>query len=107
MIWPDLLAGCRRKTNAIVDRTRVPRFANAEANHIADAHVHYHLRRRHDHHAHIGERIDTGIGQPVIEPHRMGAGRKGVGEGVAARRFLADQPLEPMTIANALRLQVT
>ncbi len=37
----------------------------------------------------------------------MGAGRKGVGEGVAARRFLVDQPLEPMTIAHALRLQVT
>lgn len=104
MIRPDLLAGCRRKADAIVDRPRVPRFADAEADHIADAHVHHHLRRRHDHRAHIGEGVDTGVRQPVIEPHRMGAGRKGVGEGVAARRFLVDQPLEPMTIAYALRL---
>ncbi|CCK14747.1 hypothetical protein BN136_757 [Cronobacter universalis NCTC 9529] len=79
--------GLRRgggEPDAVIDGAGVPRLADAEADHIADAHVHHHLRRRHHHGAHIVERMNARRRQPVVEPHGVGAGRKGMGEGVSA-----------------------
>ena len=106
MFRPDgLRSGCG-KTDTVVDRPRVPRFADAKTNHVADTHVHHHLRRRHHHGAYVRKRVDATAGQPVIEPHRVRPGGKGVGKGVAARRALADQPFQPHEVGHPFLPQV-
>ena len=106
MLRPDILRSGGGEADTIVYRARVPRFANAKAAHIADAHVHYHLRRRHNDGANIVKGINSTARQPVVEPHRVGAGWEGVGEGVAARRLLADQFFQPAQVGDALLLQL-
>ncbi|VDZ61809.1 Uncharacterised protein [Serratia odorifera] len=36
------------------------------------------------HVAHIVERVNAGVGQPVIQPHGVSAGREGLREGIGA-----------------------
>ena len=105
MVGPDFLRRRRGKTDAVVDRPRIPRLADAEATHIANAHVHHHLRRRYHNGANIGERIDVSAGQPVIEPHGMCACGKGVREGIGSGRLRDDPFLQRRRIGNALLQQ--
>ncbi len=64
-------------------------------------HVHHHLRRRHDHGAHIVKRMNAGIGQPVVEPHGVRTGGKGVGEGQTAFRTAINGFFQAGRIGNA------
>ncbi|MOA47601.1 hypothetical protein D3C78_1702520 [compost metagenome] len=84
MVGPNLLAGHGGKTNVFRNCTLVPRLTHAKAAHVADFHVHHHLRRRHHHIAHVVKRVNSGVSQPVIQPHGVGAGREGLGEGIGA-----------------------
>ncbi|MNE64096.1 hypothetical protein D3C80_1594850 [compost metagenome] len=91
MIRPDFLRGHGGETDIILNGALVPRFADAIAAHVADFHVHHHLRRRHDHIADIVKRMDPGVRQPVIEPHGVGAGGESLGKGVRAFRTGIDR----------------
>ena len=102
MIGPDGLRRGSGEADAVVNRPRVPRLADAKAAHVADAHVHHHLRRRHHHGAHVVEGIDAGARQPVVKPHGVRAGREGMREGVTARRAAVDQRLQPAEVASPL-----
>ena len=105
MLRPDILGSGRGEADTVVNGAGVPRLADAKAAHIADAHVHHHLRRRHHDGAHIVKGIDAGARQPVVKPHGMGAGGKGMGEGVAARRAAVDQPLQSAEVGHPFLLQ--
>lgn len=105
MIGPDCLRGSGGKSDAVVNGPRIPRLADAETAHIADAHVHHHLRRRHHHGTDIGKRIDVGAGQPVIEPHGVRASRKGMREGVGSRRLTGNQLFQRRRVGDPLLLQ--
>ena len=96
MIGPDGLRRGGGKADTVVNRPRVPRLADAEAHHVADAHVHHHLRRRHRHRAHVVKGVNARAGQPVVKPHGMRPGREGVREGVGSRRLLPDQRFQPV-----------
>ena len=102
MVSPDRLRRCSGKTDAIVNGPGIPRLADAKADHIANAHVHHHLRRRYHHGANIVKRVNARTGQPVVEPHGVRARREGMREGVRARCLLTNQFLQPVEIANAL-----
>ena len=106
MLGPDILGSGRGEADTVVNGAGVPWLADAKAAHIADAHVHHHLRRRHHDGAHIVEGIDAGARQPVVKPHGMGAGRKGMREGVTARRAAVDQPLQPAEVGHPFLLQL-
>ena len=106
MIGPNLLTGGDGKTNIVADGALVPRLAHTEAAHIANLHIHHHLRRRHDDGAHVIKRIDTGIRQPVVQPHRVGAGRKGMGKGETAFGLAVDGLFQAGGIGNLLRFQL-
>ena len=104
VIGPNLLAGDDGIADVVADGALIPRLADAEAAHIADLHVHHHLRRRHHQQTQLAKRIDADAGEPVIEPHCVGAGRKGVGEAIAARLAGGDALLQRCTVGDALRL---
>ncbi len=106
MIGPDGLRRRGGKTDTIVDGPRVPRLADAKADHVANAHVHHHLRRRYHHGANIVKRMNARAGQPVVEPHGVRAGREGMRKGVCARRLLPDPLFQPVEIANTLFGQI-
>ena len=84
MVAPDVLRGGRGDADAIHDRAVAPWLADAEAIHIPDAHIGHHLRRRHGNDLGLLHRIDAIGGEPVIQPHRVGAGGERLREGVVA-----------------------
>jgi hypothetical protein len=55
VIRPHGLAGRGGKSDAIINGAGVPRLTDAKTDHIADPHVHHHLRRRHDYRTDIGK----------------------------------------------------
>ncbi len=105
MVFPDRLCGLGREADTVNDRAVAPGFADAITVHVADAHVGDHLRRRHGDDFGIGERIDTVGRQPVINPHRVGAGRKGLRKGVFAL-FLVHQRFQSRTVLDALFVEL-
>ena len=106
MVGPDRLRRGGGKTDAVVDGTRVPRLADAKADHVANAHVHHHLRRRHHHRAHVVKGVNARAGQPVVEPHGVRPGREGVREGIGANRLLPNPLFQPVKVTNALLCQI-
>ena len=103
---PNLLTGSDGKTNIITDSALIPRLAHTEAAHIANLHIHHHLRRRHDDSAHVIKWIDTGIRQPVVEPHRVGTGRKGMRKGETAFGLAVDGLFQAGGIGDLLRFKL-
>ncbi len=85
MVLPDLAGHAGGVADILVDELIAPWLADAEGVHVADLHVGHHLRRRHDDGRDVLVRIDAAGGQPVADPHIMGAARKGHG----ALHFLA------------------
>ena len=75
MVLPDLLRGDGREADAVGDRARVPRLADAVAVHLADLHVRDHLRRRDGDEGDVAVGIDAAGAEPVAHPHRVRAGR--------------------------------
>nr|GEU28124.1 hypothetical protein [Tanacetum cinerariifolium] len=101
VILPDVLGGGGRDANAVHDGAVAPRLAHAEAIHIADAHIGHHLRRRHGNDLGLLHRVDAVGGQPVVQPHGVGAGREGLRKRVFA--FIgAHQPGQGGAIDGAL-----
>ncbi len=100
MIFPDRLRGLDREADAVDDRAVAPRLADAEPVHVADAHVGDHLRRRHRDDLGVGERIDAVRCEPVINPHRVRAGRERLRERVFAL-FLVHQHLQRRAVLDA------
>src|SRR5262245_2410725 len=80
MVFPYLLRGDRRKTDAIGDGARVPRLADAKAVHFAYLHIRHHLRRWNGDQGNILIGVDTAGSQPIAGPHGMGTWRKGHGK---------------------------
>ena len=105
MVLPDALRGFRGEADLVVDRAVVPRLADAEAVHVADAHVGHHLRRRHDDRLHVLERIDAVGGEPVVDPHRVRAGGERLRERVLAL-LLVDERLQLRAVRRAFVLQL-
>ena len=105
MVGPDVLRCRRRETDVVHDGAVVPRLANAETIHVADAHVGNHLRWRHGDCLDILERVDALRRQPVIQPHGVGAGRESLGEGVFTL-LLGNQRSQAGPIGRALVLQL-
>ena len=105
MIFPDILRRSHRKANLVVNRARIPRFADAKTVHIADAHIRYHLRRRHGDGFDVGNRIDAVRAEPVVQPHGVRAGWKGLRKGVVAL-FCIDQFLQRFASGHALVLEL-
>ena len=101
VIDPDVLRGHGGEADAVHDRAVVPRLADAEAVHVADAHVGHHLRRRHGDRLDVLHRIDAVRRQPVVQPHGVGAGREGLGEGVVLF-LLGDQCGQARAVDRAL-----
>ncbi len=85
MIRPDSLRGRCGKAYLVGNGSRIPGLTHTKTVHIAYAHIGHHLRRRNRDHTHILEWVDAVIGQPVIQPHGMRAGRKGLCKGVLTR----------------------
>ena len=85
MILPDLAGGAGGVADVLVHELVVPRLADAEGRHVADLHVGHHLGRRHDDGRDVLVGIDAARGQPVADPHVVGA----AGEGHGALHFLA------------------
>ncbi len=87
MVLPDLLGVDRGEADAVVDGLRVPRLADTEAIHLSYFHVRNHLRRWDGDEGDVGTAtcgvtgIDATGGEPVADPHGMGAGWECHGEG--------------------------
>ncbi|MNG28822.1 hypothetical protein D3C84_1141390 [compost metagenome] len=81
MIGPDGLGRRQGKTEILLHRTGGPGFADAETVDTARLQVRDHLRRRHHDAVDVVQRMDALAGQPVIQPHGVGAGGKRLGEG--------------------------
>ena len=64
-----------------INLSRPLQTAGAEAIDTPGLEVSDHLRWRHDHAVDVFQWMDALAGQPVIEPHGMGAGGEGLGEG--------------------------
>jgi hypothetical protein len=84
VVFPDVLRGDSGDADAVDDRAMAPGLADAVAVHIAHPHVGHHLRWRHGDDLGFFQRVDAGRGQPVVEPHGVGASREGLREGVLA-----------------------
>lgn len=82
VILPNRLRGDGGETDVFRDGFRIPRFADAEAVHLADLHVGYHLWRRHGDERNIRAStgsiagIDASRSEVVAHPHRMSSGRE-------------------------------
>jgi hypothetical protein len=59
MVLPDVLRGGRGDADAVDDGAVVPGLADAEAVHVAHAHVGHHLRRRHGDDLGVLHRVDA------------------------------------------------
>jgi hypothetical protein len=81
VIGPDRLAGRQGEALAFGHGVGRPRLADAEAVDAPGLQVRDHLRRRHHHAVDVLQRMDALAGQPVIQPHGVGAGGEGLGEG--------------------------
>ena len=88
MVRPDLLGGGGGESDLVEDRPRAPGFADAEAVHVADAHVGDHLRWWHDDGLHVAHGVDAQAAEPVVQPHGVGAGGEGLGKGQRRTAFL-------------------
>ena len=100
MVGPDALRRDGGEADLVHDRARAPGLADAEAVHVAHAHVGDHLRRRHGDGLGVAHRIDAMRRQPVIQPHGVGACGKGLGEGVFAL-VAGHQPGQRLAVARA------
>ncbi len=107
MVLPDVLRGDARHADAVGDRPVAPGLAHTVAVHVAHPHVGHHLGRWHCDDLHVLHRVDAVGGEPVVQPHRVGAGGKGLGEGVLAF-FDLHQPgqrraVDPALVRHLLR----
>src|SRR5437764_2864801 len=84
MVLPDVLRRDRGESDLVEDRPVVPRLADAESVHIAHPHVRHHLRRWNHNRFDVVQRVNAVRRQPVVDPHRMRAGGKGLREDVFA-----------------------
>src|SRR5262245_5712005 len=80
MVFPYLLRGDGRKTDAIGDGARVPRLTDTKTVHFADLHIRHHLRRRNSDQGNILIGVDTACAEPIAGPHSVGTWRKGHGK---------------------------
>lgn len=83
VIRPDRLAGCEGETGLFRHGLCAPGFTRTETVDAAVTQVAHHLCRRNHQGAHVAQRMDAVGGEPVIQPQRVGAGGKGLGEGQA------------------------
>ncbi len=114
MIFPNFLAVDGGEADFVNDCFGIPWFTHAEAVHFSGLHVCHHLRRRdgdeRDIRASAGgiAGIDATGGEPVAQPHGVGAGREGHGEGhrVASRLFGINEWFEGLGIGGHFALQI-
>ena len=88
VVRPDGLAGDKSATHLLIHGLSAPGFADAET---IDAHgfkVGEHLRWRYDDAVHVAQWVNALAGQPVIQPHGVGAGGEGLGEGQFCARLV-------------------
>ncbi|MNR11447.1 hypothetical protein D3C85_1277460 [compost metagenome] len=104
MVRPDRLAGGQGKTEILLHRTGGPGFADAKAVDASRLQVRDHLRRRHHDAVDVVQRMDALAGQPVIQPHGVGAGGEGLGEGEACA-MLVHQARQCFRVGHAFALQ--
>jgi hypothetical protein len=108
VVLPDRLGVDAGESDAVGDGLAVPRFADAEAVHLADLHVGDHLRRRDGDQGDIGTAargvagVDAAGGEPVAQPHGVGAGREGHREShrIAGCFRGVDQRLEGLRVGR-------
>ena len=81
VIRPDRLAGGKGETQLSLHSTGAPGFADAEAVDTPGPQMRDHLRWRYHHAVDIQQRVNALAGEPVIQPHGVGAGWKRLGEG--------------------------
>ncbi|MCY1433447.1 hypothetical protein D9M71_494750 [compost metagenome] len=104
VVRPDRLAGGQGEALAPGQRIGSPGFAHAKAVDAPGLDVRGHLRRRHHHAVDIAQRVDALAGQPVIQPHGVGAGGEGLGEGQTCA-MLVHQARQCLRVGHALALQ--
>lgn len=104
MVWPYRLAGGQRKALALGHSIGGPRFAHAETVDAPRLDMRGHLGRRHHYAVHVAQRVDALAGQPVIQPHGVGAGGEGLGEGQACA-MLVHQARQCFRVGHAFALQ--
>ncbi len=104
VVGPDRLAGGQGKALAFGDRVGGPRLADAEAVDAPGLDVCGHLRRRYDYAVDVTQRVDALAGQPVIQPHGVGARGEGLGKG-QPRAMLVHQPRQCFRVGHAFALQ--
>ncbi|MCY1177043.1 hypothetical protein D9M73_173330 [compost metagenome] len=81
MIGPDGLGRRQGEAEVLLHGAGGPGFADAETVDTPGPQVRDHLRRRHHHAVDIQQRVNALAGEPVIQPHGVGAGWKRLGEG--------------------------
>ncbi|MNY54319.1 hypothetical protein D3C86_1901750 [compost metagenome] len=81
MIGPNGLGRGQGKAEILLHCAGGPGFADAESIDTPRLQVRDHLRRRYHHAVDILQRMNALTRQPVIQPHGVGAGGKGLGEG--------------------------
>ena len=89
MIFPDILRGHGSEADFVEDGAIVPGLADAVSVHIAHPHIGHHLWWWHHDIFNVFEGVNAVGGEPVIEPHRVSAGREGLRKYVFAF-FLGD-----------------
>ncbi|MNH01414.1 hypothetical protein D3C79_606340 [compost metagenome] len=104
VIRPDRLAGGQGEALAFGHRVGGPGLTNAEAVNAPGLEVCSHLRRWHHDAIDVAQRVDALAGQPVIQPHGVGAGGEGLGERQACA-MLVHQARQCLRVGHALALQ--
>ncbi|MCY1228189.1 hypothetical protein D9M72_404880 [compost metagenome] len=104
MIGPDHLASGQGKALALIDRQCPPGAARAEAVDSSCLEVGDHLRGRDYDGVHVPQWMDTLGRQPVVQPHGMGAGGEGLGEG-QSRTAMVHMPGQRLGTGHANALE--
>ncbi|MNF57734.1 hypothetical protein D3C84_392710 [compost metagenome] len=81
VVGPEFLGGKGGEADVVGYRPGSPGLADTEPVHVAHTHICDHLWRWHHDGFHVGQRVNAEAGEPVIEPHGMGAGGECLGEG--------------------------
>ena len=113
VVLPDVLGVDGGEADVVLDGLGIPWLADAEAVHFSGLHVSDHLRRRDGDEGNVSATtggvagIDAAGGEPVADPHGVGAGREGHGEGHGRAGGLGgiDERLERFRIGGDLALE--
>ncbi|MNM79336.1 hypothetical protein D3C81_912630 [compost metagenome] len=104
VVRPDRLAGGQGEALARGYGIGSPGFAHAETVDAPGLDMRGHLRWWHHHAVDVAQWVDALAGQPVIQPHGVGAGGEGLGEGEACA-MLVHQARQCFRVGHAFTLQ--